>query len=110
MDLASGSRHRFDLVVGAAGLHSSVRRLAFGPDQQFEKPLGCAVAAFETEAYRPRDPDTYLMHTKPGRMLGRFSLREDGTLFLFVFAHEGGLPSGLREQKALLKDKYRGSG
>lgn len=27
----------FDLVVGADGLHSRVRRLAFGPDERFER-------------------------------------------------------------------------
>jgi 2-polyprenyl-6-methoxyphenol hydroxylase-like FAD-dependent oxidoreductase len=110
VDLASGARRRFDLVVGADGLHSGVRKLALGPEQQFEKPLGYAVAAFETEAYRPRDPDTYLMHTKPGRMIGRFTLRDDRTLFIFIFAHEGELPIEAREQKALLADRYRGDG
>jgi 2-polyprenyl-6-methoxyphenol hydroxylase-like FAD-dependent oxidoreductase len=110
VDLANGSRRRFDLVVGADGLHSVVRKLAFGPEQQFEKPLGYAVAAFQTEGYRPRDPDTYLMHTKPGRMLGRFTMRDDRTLFLFVFAHEGELPTEAWEQKALLDGRYSGGG
>ena len=77
---------RFDLVIGADGLHSDVRRLAFGPQHQFEKQLGYAVAAFEVGGYRPRDEDVYLMYGQPGRMLGRFTLHDDRTLFLFVFA------------------------
>jgi 2-polyprenyl-6-methoxyphenol hydroxylase-like FAD-dependent oxidoreductase len=32
----SGHARDFDLVVGADGLHSRVRRLIFGPDEQFE--------------------------------------------------------------------------
>jgi 2-polyprenyl-6-methoxyphenol hydroxylase-like FAD-dependent oxidoreductase len=28
-------RRRFDLVIGADGMHSTVRRLAFGPEEQF---------------------------------------------------------------------------
>ena len=38
---------RFDLVIGADGLHSAVRRLAFGPEERFERRLGYGVAAFE---------------------------------------------------------------
>jgi len=76
----SGER-RFDLVIGADGLHSEVRKLAFGPQHQFEKQLGYVVAAFEVRGYRPRDEDVYLMHGRPGRMLGRFTLHDDRTLF-----------------------------
>lgn len=31
---------RFDLVIGADGVHSAVRRFAFGPEGQFVEPLG----------------------------------------------------------------------
>ncbi|ELX09504.1 monooxygenase FAD-binding [Janthinobacterium sp. HH01] len=31
---------RFGLVIGADGLHSGVRKLAFGPEEQFMRPLG----------------------------------------------------------------------
>jgi 2-polyprenyl-6-methoxyphenol hydroxylase-like FAD-dependent oxidoreductase len=36
----------FDLVIGADGLHSNVRKLIFGPDEQFAKWLGTYVAIF----------------------------------------------------------------
>ena len=79
-----GRERRFDLVVGADGLHSSVRRLVFGRDACFEKPLGYVVAAFEAQGYRPRDEDVYVAQGAPGRQLARFALRDDRTLFLFV--------------------------
>ena len=81
-----GNERSFDLVIGADGLHSSVRRLVFGSQDRFEKPLGYVVAAFEVQGYRSRDEDVYVIHSEPGRMLGRFALRDDRTLFLFVFA------------------------
>jgi 2-polyprenyl-6-methoxyphenol hydroxylase-like FAD-dependent oxidoreductase len=40
---------RFDLVVGADGLHSTVRRLAFGPEAQFSRHLGMYVAVFTAD-------------------------------------------------------------
>lgn len=50
------------------------------------------------------------MHGEPGRMLGRFTLRDNRTLFLFVFAaNRAELPAALEAQKALLRDLY-GSG
>jgi 2-polyprenyl-6-methoxyphenol hydroxylase-like FAD-dependent oxidoreductase len=36
----------FDLVIGADGLHSTVRRLMFGPEEQFARRLGTYVAIF----------------------------------------------------------------
>jgi 2-polyprenyl-6-methoxyphenol hydroxylase-like FAD-dependent oxidoreductase len=104
-----GEARRFDLVIGADGLHSQVRRLAFGPQSRFEKPLGYAVAAFEAAGYRPRDENVYLIYNEPGRMVGRFALREDRTLFLFVFADASALPHDLAGQKALLRERYGAS-
>jgi 2-polyprenyl-6-methoxyphenol hydroxylase-like FAD-dependent oxidoreductase len=37
---------RFDIVVGADGLRSNVRKLTFGDDRQFLKPMGIAIAPF----------------------------------------------------------------
>ncbi|MEU8659185.1 FAD-dependent monooxygenase [Actinoplanes philippinensis] len=45
----------FDLVVGADGAHSRVRTLAFGPEEQYRRPLGFAHAWF-TLPERPETP------------------------------------------------------
>src|SRR5262249_33890714 len=78
-----------------------------GPQHLFENNLGYAVAAFEVEGYRPRDEDIYVMYGRPGRMLGRFTLHNDKTLFLFVFATDKDiLPDTLDRQKELLRTLY----
>ena len=103
----AGGARAFDLVVGADGLHSQVRKLVFGAEQTFEKRLGYAVAAFEVEGYRPRDEDVYVLYGRPGRILGRFTLRNDRTLLLFVFATgDDILPDTLDGQKELLRARY----
>ena len=84
----SGEERRFDLLIGADGLHSTVRTLAFGPQEKYEKHLGYTVAAFEVSGYRPRDENVYVIYERPGRQLGRFALRDDRTLFLFVLARD----------------------
>jgi 2-polyprenyl-6-methoxyphenol hydroxylase-like FAD-dependent oxidoreductase len=107
VQLEDAGVRRFGLVIGADGLHSSVRRLAFGPQKQFERQLGYAVAAFEVRGYRPRDEDIYLVYGQPGRMVGRFTLHDDRTLFLFVFtADADALPATLDRQKAMLRARY----
>jgi 2-polyprenyl-6-methoxyphenol hydroxylase-like FAD-dependent oxidoreductase len=44
--LSSGSRETYDLVVGADGLHSGVRALAFGDERRFLRHHGYRLAVF----------------------------------------------------------------
>jgi len=70
------------------------------------------VAAFEVRGYRPRDENVYVMYDEPGRMLGRFALHDDRTLFLFVFATDDIDPQSamldLTAQKAMLRERFGG--
>jgi 2-polyprenyl-6-methoxyphenol hydroxylase-like FAD-dependent oxidoreductase len=43
---AGGDRRRFDLVVGADGLHSSLRAMVFGPHERFVRHLGLVLAFY----------------------------------------------------------------
>ena len=104
-----GKERRFDLVIGADGLHSTVRTLAFGPQEKYEKHLGYTVAAFEISGYRPRDDNVYVIYERPGRQVGRFALRDDRTLFLFVLARDLGpvsYPNVVGAQKAFLRSTF----
>lgn len=108
---ASGSTREFDLVVGADGLHSRIRELVFGPENQFEKYLGFKAAAFGTRGYQPRDELVYVMYTQVGQQVARFAMRDDRTMFLFTFADEyPGGPGDVQSQKALLRQRFEGSG
>lgn len=98
-----------DLVIGADGLHSRVRRLVFGPEAGFDVSLGYHVAAFEIEGYRPRDELVAISHAVPGRQILRLSLRDDITLFLFVFRDEylaTESPSSEQECKSVLTNVF----
>lgn len=108
-----GAARDFDLVVGADGLHSRVRELVFGPEKNFEKRLGYSVAAFEVAGYSPRDELAYVSHARPGRQISRFSLRQDRTMFLFVFVDAlapGPVPDDVAERKRLLHRVFGDAG
>ncbi|MFH9863882.1 FAD-dependent monooxygenase [Streptomyces sp. NPDC017202] len=60
---------RFDLVIGADGVHSTVRRLVFGPEEQFTNDLGMYGATVPLEPGALDDPHEMVMLNAPGRML-----------------------------------------
>jgi 2-polyprenyl-6-methoxyphenol hydroxylase-like FAD-dependent oxidoreductase len=43
---AGGARRRFDLVIGADGLHSALRAMVFGPHERFVRHLGRMMAFY----------------------------------------------------------------
>jgi 2-polyprenyl-6-methoxyphenol hydroxylase-like FAD-dependent oxidoreductase len=59
---------RFGLVVGADGLHSTVRRLAFGPESEYVRPLDLYTSWFT--ATEPLDLDGWFqMYNAPGGLV-----------------------------------------
>ncbi|MET7463243.1 FAD-dependent monooxygenase [Nonomuraea sp. NPDC005501] len=67
-----GEPATFDLVVGADGVYSTVRRLAFGPHDRFVRHLGMSGVGFTTANHLGLD-HTGLLHSAPGRAVYLFS-------------------------------------
>ena len=80
---ASGARDRYDLVVGADGMHSAVRRMAFGPENQFLHHLGFYVALAELPDYTPAGRNNP-MYNYPGHLAG-IAAYNDKALAVFMF-------------------------
>ena len=100
---------RFDLVVGADGIHSSVRRLAFGPEAQFAQHLGMYVATAKLGLPVERD-DTVIMHNEPGTAVALHpGARSSGAAFLFRTPAriDHGDPKAIHQ---LLKQTYQNGG
>ncbi|GLY42887.1 oxidoreductase [Amycolatopsis sp. NBRC 101858] len=104
----SGRTERFDLVIGADGLHSAVRRLAFGPERDFVKHLGvyAAIADLPAEAGAGGLNPTYNF---PGHMASIMRYR-DRALAVFLFRSD---PldydyHDLDAQKKILADAFAG--
>jgi 2-polyprenyl-6-methoxyphenol hydroxylase-like FAD-dependent oxidoreductase len=64
---ASGRSDSFDIAIGADGIHSTTRRLVFGPEEKYIRHLGPIVAIWEEEA-ADRLPSTGTMYNLPGRI------------------------------------------
>ncbi|MFE5537463.1 FAD-dependent monooxygenase [Streptomyces sp. NPDC056492] len=65
---------RFDLVVGADGLHSRTRALAFGPEEEFVRHLGIYTAIFNLDNYLGLR-NTGRLYTAPGKAANIFTAR-----------------------------------
>ncbi|OBI42049.1 FAD-binding protein [Mycobacterium colombiense] len=66
----------FDLVIGADGLHSNVRRLVFGPEEDFIERLGTHAAIFTVPNFL--DLDYWQMwHYGDASMAGVYSARNN---------------------------------
>ncbi len=74
---------RFDLVVGADGLHSAVRRIAFGPESEFVAHCGLFVATLPI-AGAAANRHEVTMFNAPGRSLTLHPSREQA-LAAFIF-------------------------
>jgi 2-polyprenyl-6-methoxyphenol hydroxylase-like FAD-dependent oxidoreductase len=81
---------RFDLVVGADGLHSGVRRLVFGEEARFRHYLGGYLGVFSLPNYRGLD-GRMVAYSAPGKTAAMYPVRQTGqarALFLFRRAEE----------------------
>jgi 2-polyprenyl-6-methoxyphenol hydroxylase-like FAD-dependent oxidoreductase len=108
----SGVQRRFDLVIGADGLHSNVRRLAFGPEEQLHRPLGGYLAVFSM-------PDVFgvgshtLAHFSVGKLVGIYGVHQTGQVragFLFRAPELHYDYHDKDEQKALLVKEFSSYG
>ncbi|MFF3228664.1 FAD-dependent monooxygenase [Nocardia suismassiliense] len=63
---ASGAQQRFDLVIGADGLHSGTRRMVFGPEEQFSTYLGGYMSFFTLPSPDDVEHNWFTMHSLVG--------------------------------------------
>jgi 2-polyprenyl-6-methoxyphenol hydroxylase-like FAD-dependent oxidoreductase len=107
-----GGQRTFDLVVGADGLHSNVRALAFGNESEFIRHLGGYISIFTTANYL--DLDRWeLFYSAPGRLANIYSAQQNTEAkALFAFTSEP-LDYNYRDsgqQKKILAHAFAGVG
>ena len=111
--LANGTRLPVDLVVGADGPHSAVRRVAFGPEERFVRPLGGYHAWFSA-------PDTvgldgwFLLYQAPGGLNASMRPSHDPAIAKAGLAFQSEPLDydrhDIDEQRQMLVERFAGAG
>ena len=105
-----GASRRFDLVIGADGLHSGVRRLAFGPEAGFVSHMGLYIATLALDEGVERADEVTIYNT-PGRAV-TVHPGQGRALAAFIF-HAPAMPfnhRNLAQHKGLLAMACAGAG
>ncbi|MEV7543483.1 FAD-dependent monooxygenase [Streptomyces sp. NPDC089915] len=107
-----GAPRRFDLVIGADGLHSRTRGLVFGPEERFVKHLGVYCAVFTTDNHLGLDRTGHAYRTA-GRLVAVYSARENTEAKAVFYFGSPRLDLDRRDvarQQALLGERFAGNG
>lgn len=96
-----------DLLIGADGIHSTIRELAFGPEEEFFHYLG-----FQVGAYSFRDPE---LAARIGDRVAATDTRNEAMFFYrlrdggitAMAAHREGNPAIPDDPQAQLRSRYR---
>jgi len=109
-----GGSRRFDLVVGADGLHSIVRALVFGDEAYYERYCGYHFGVFTTDNYLGLDETCMQMYSVPGKRIALRSTQGNQALVVFFVFKQ---PTPLRydyhdlaQQKQLLASVFASEG
>jgi 2-polyprenyl-6-methoxyphenol hydroxylase-like FAD-dependent oxidoreductase len=106
-----GAPRRFDLVVGADGLHSNVRRLVFGDESRFSAFIGAYLAVLTVPNDLGLDGE-YVGHIDVGRIAGIYGARHlDDARAVFLFRSTRQLEYHHRDvprQMKLLREAFAG--
>jgi 2-polyprenyl-6-methoxyphenol hydroxylase-like FAD-dependent oxidoreductase len=96
----------FDLVIGADGLHSNVRRLVFGPEELFIDPLGTYAAIFTVPNFLDLDY-WQTWHYGDNTMVGVYSARNNTEARAMVGFMEADLRIDYRDTEAQFAELER---
>jgi 2-polyprenyl-6-methoxyphenol hydroxylase-like FAD-dependent oxidoreductase len=101
----------FDVMIGADGLHSGVRRIVFGPEESYVRHLGYYLGGWDVSNPLTTD-STPLHYNVPGRMVSVSADQRDpgraGALVVFASPRLEHDWHDVDQQKKLITDSFTG--
>jgi 2-polyprenyl-6-methoxyphenol hydroxylase-like FAD-dependent oxidoreductase len=104
-----GTQETFDLVVGADGAHSNVRRLVFGDEAQFAVYLGYYFATFPVPDLNHFE-DGAIICLEPNHQATVYPNHHGGYTALLVYRAQDAGHIAAAQRKAMLEAHYAGAG
>jgi 2-polyprenyl-6-methoxyphenol hydroxylase-like FAD-dependent oxidoreductase len=101
-----GSTEAFDIVVGAEGVNSHLRRLAFGPDEEYTNYLGFQISCFLFE--NDLDiPAGWVNLASVAKSVAAYPTDRDGMYAsLFIWSEENPRPVHVDNRVSVLRDHF----
>lgn len=112
VDFKSAASRSFDLVIGADGLHSTVRKLIFGDESNFKKDLGYFTSSYTINDFSIGN-NAFSMYNFPGHQVAIYSNEKNQTTTFFIFSSPEKLTCqhpDIKKQKEILKDEFENGG
>jgi 2-polyprenyl-6-methoxyphenol hydroxylase-like FAD-dependent oxidoreductase len=101
------TRESFDLVVGADGMRSTVRRIAFGPHERYLKPLNAMICAFQMSGQlEGLAGHESAIIAEPNRALWIFTLDGTAPTALFTYRTKDIDAQFARDRVEVLREAY----
>lgn len=113
IELESGKKEVFDIVVGADGIHSNTRKLTFGEEKNYSKYLGYCFTGFTMENYLNLYKEG-LIYSEAGNTSVIYATEDKDSVHAFLVFYDTNEPEinhrDTERHKKLLKDRFSNLG
>lgn len=113
IELESGKKEVFDIVVGADGIHSNTRKLTFGAEKNYSKYLGYCFTGFTMENYLNLYKEA-LIYSEAGKTSVIYATEDKDSVHAFLVFYDTNEPAinhrNTERHKNLVKDHFSNLG